>query len=99
MNSEIPFGGAAPLDASGLGGTRGGTDITLNGAITDQDLSAVNTGNAINAASLTNGAVSVGTNAFSGFNGVGNFIMNTGNQNNIQGTLSVSVVTSTSLPH
>jgi hypothetical protein len=99
MNSEVPFAGAAPVSGSGLGGTRGGTDITFNGAMTNQDLNAVNTGNTINAAALTNGPVTIGTNAFSGFNGVGNFIMNTGNQNNIQGTLSVSVLIPASLPH
>jgi hypothetical protein len=91
-DSVVPLSGAAPLDASGLGDTRGGSDVTFNGAITNQDLSAVNTGNSISAATMTNGAVSIGAGSFSGFNGAGNFVMNTGNQNNIQGSLSINVV-------
>ena len=82
---------AAP-DAGGLGDARGGTDVNLVGAVSEQDLTAVNTGNGITAGSVVNGPVTVGSNAFSGFNGIGNFLMNTGNQNNIQGTLSVNVV-------
>jgi hypothetical protein len=94
LGAAIPLSGEAPLDAAGLGNTRGGstTNLTFEGAITNQDLSAVNTGNAITAASVTTGAVGIGANAFSGFNGIGNFLMNSGNQNNIQGSLSVSVV-------
>jgi hypothetical protein len=87
-----PLAGLTPVGAGGLTDARGGTNVTFDGAITNQDLSAVNTGNAINATQVTNGAVSVGPNAFSGFNGVGNFLMNTGNQNNIQGSLSINVV-------
>lgn len=97
-DSVIPFSGTAPLDASGLGGARGGSNVTFNGAVTVQDLSAINTGNAISAASVSTGAVSIGSNAFSGFNGVGNFLMNSGNQNNIQGSLSINVVIPSALP-
>ena len=93
LGAAVPLSGESPLDAAGLGNTRGGsTSLTFEGAITNQDLSAVNTGNAISAASVTTGAIGIGTNAFSGFNGIGNFLMNSGNQNNIQGSLSVSVV-------
>ena len=61
-------------------------------AISDQTLTAVNTGNSIHADSVTNGAVSLNANAFSGFAGIGNFVINTGNNNNLQGSLSVNIV-------
>ncbi len=89
-----PFGTA--IGAGGLSDSRGGTDVnvTINGgaAVSSQDLNAVNTGNAINATSIVNGTINIGAAAFSGFNGVGNFVMNTGNQDNIQGALSVNIV-------
>lgn len=76
---------------------------TLNvGAVTEQTLGAATTGNSIGnimcssqcgGLAMSNGSVTVGTGAFSGFSGVGNFVMNTGNQNNVQGSLSVTIET------
>jgi hypothetical protein len=97
-----PFADAAPvgadrLDARGGTNTSGDTNTTVNVSINGsavglQDLSGVNTGNAINAASVTNGDVNIGSGAFSGFNGVGNFVVNTGNQDNINGALIVNIM-------
>ena len=53
-------------------------------AVTDQDLTAVSTGNTINAASVGSGAISLSDNALAGFGGVGNFLMNTGHNNSLQ---------------
>jgi hypothetical protein len=88
-----PFADATPMDAGSLAKTQGGsnTSVSAVGALSEQDLTASNTGNAITG-SFTNGTINIGSNAFSGFNGVGNFVMNTGNQDNIQGTLSINVV-------
>lgn len=61
-------------------------------AVTNQNLSAVNTGNTVSANSLTTGDVTLQSNAFSGFSGIGNFVVNTGNNNNVQGSLSVTVI-------
>jgi hypothetical protein len=101
QSTASPFGGTAAVGASSLAGTQGGANTNTNinisaDIISDQELSAINTGNAISAGSITNGPISIGTNAFSGFNGIGNFLMNTGNQNNIEGTLSVNIVASPS---
>jgi hypothetical protein len=91
-----PFSDAAPVGADGLdarGGTNTTVNVSINGsAVGVQDLSGINTGNAINAASVTNGDVNIGPSAFSGFNGVGNFVMNTGNQDNINGALIVNIM-------
>ena len=70
----------------------GGLSIEANAA-TQQRLTANNSGNTINAETVQSGAVSFGAGAFDGFNGVGNFVINTGNNNNLQGSLSVTVVT------
>jgi hypothetical protein len=100
-----PFDDATPIGASGLSQAQGGTDTTTNtninvditgSAVALQDLKAVNTGNAISAGSITNGNVTIGPGAFSGFNGVGNFLMNTGNQNNIEGAVIVNIMASPS---
>ncbi len=62
-------------------------------AVSSQTLSAVNSGNTVNTNSLVTGDVTLQTGAFNGFNGVGNFVFNTGNNNNLQGSLSVTILT------
>ena len=76
---------AVPSDD--LAGMSGGAAV----AVTNQNLSAVNAGQ-VSADSLTTGNVTLQSNAFSGFNGVGNFVINTGNNNNLQGSLSVTII-------
>ncbi|MGH6985691.1 MAG: hypothetical protein ACRED9_02470 [Caulobacteraceae bacterium] len=80
-----------PLATSDLGSISAGQGTTYN-TVTTQTLGATDTGNSIVAGTVTNGDVNVGAGAFSGFNGVGNFVVNTGNNNIVQGTLSVTVV-------
>ena len=53
----------------------------------------MNSGNSLSADNITTGDISVGAGAFNGFNGVGNFVFNTGNNNNVQGSLSVTIMT------
>jgi len=66
--------------------------------ISDQDLNAVNSGNTIVANTLTNGDISFSAGALSGFSGVGNFVTNTGNNSNLQGSISVTITNSADLP-
>lgn len=61
-------------------------------SLTDQDLTAVNTGNVINAGNVGSGAISMSDAALAGFNGIGNFTFNTGHNNNLQSSLSVTVI-------
>jgi hypothetical protein len=61
-------------------------------AMTEQSLSAVNTGNTINAGSLISGSISLQDSALSGFSGIGNIMMNTGANNNLQSTMSVTII-------
>ena len=62
-------------------------------AVTTQTLSALNANNTVNAGTVVTGQVSLQPGTFSGFNGIGNFVFNTGNNNNVQGTLSVTILT------
>lgn len=78
---------AALADLSGRGDSN-----SVAVALTEQSLSAVNTGNTINANSLVSGAISLQDSALSGFGGIGNIMMNTGANNNLQSTMSVTIV-------
>lgn len=86
--NELP----EPVAASDLAHMSGGATPSAI-AVTTQDLSASNSDNSINANSIMTGNITVPTNAFSGYNGVGNFVFNTGNNNNVQGSLSITIVT------
>jgi hypothetical protein len=88
---SAPATAAVPADDKALADISGRGE-TVASAMTDQSLSAVNTGNTINATSLVSGAISLTDSALSGFSGVGNFLMNTGANNNLQSTMSVTVV-------
>jgi hypothetical protein len=82
----------APVPNSDLSELSGGASPTAI-AVTNQTLSALNSGNSVNANSIVTGDVSIDASAFSGFNGVGNFVFNTGNNNNLQGSLSITILT------
>lgn len=80
------------LSASDLAELSGGASPS-GMAISNQTLTALNSGNSVNANSVVTGDVTLQSGAFNGFNGVGNFVFNTGNNNNLQGTLSVTILT------
>jgi hypothetical protein len=80
----------APLPSDELGDISAGEGVT-NNVISNQDLTATNSGNTINAGSVQNGDITFSGNALSGFNGVGNFVSNTGNNNNLQGSISINI--------
>lgn len=80
-----------PLDLdelSTLNGRQGTTAI----AMSDQDLTAVNRGNTITANSVGSGQITIDRGAFEGFAGVGNFVINSGHNNNLQGALTINIV-------
>lgn len=53
---------------------------------------AVNSGNTVSGDVVSSGQVNIGANAFSGYSGLGNFVINTGHNNNLQSNMAVSVV-------
>ena len=67
-----------------------GVDTTV---LSEQQLNATNSGNSVIANTMHTGDVAFSTSALSGFAGVGNFVINTGNNSNLQGTINVSIVT------
>ena len=71
---------------------RGGADTHTAIAMTEQDLTAINTGNQITAGVVGSGAITLQDNALSGFNGIGNVMMNTGHNNNLQSSMSVTII-------
>lgn len=81
----------APLDDAELEAMSGGESHVQ--VLTIQNLSAISSGNTVEADSVSSGGISFGENALSGFTGIGNFVVNTGHNNTLQGSISVSVVT------
>jgi hypothetical protein len=65
-----------------------------NTVLTEQQLNATSSGNSV----IAGGAIQTGDIAFSsaalnGFAGIGNFVVNTGNNSTLQGSINVSIVT------
>ena len=69
----------------------GGTGVSVD-VITDQTLNAINHGNTVNGVNVGSGEISITAGAFNGFDGVGNFVLNTGHNNNLQSSMNVSIV-------
>lgn len=95
--AEVRSNGApearATLDAEQLDGltARQGAPSTTT-VLSDQDLTAINQGNSITAVTVGSGPISIGANAFQGFAGVGNFVINSGHNNNLQSALTIVIV-------
>ena len=82
---------AEVLSAEDMEALAGGTGIEVI-TLTEQTLNAVNAGNSVIGQTVTSGQVNVGANAFSGYSGIGNFVINSGHNNNLQSSMNVSVV-------
>jgi hypothetical protein len=65
---------------------------SLTFGMSSQTLTATNSGNSVTAETIENGDIVLSSDAFSGFSGIGNFVMNTGNNNNLQGSIGVVVI-------
>lgn len=86
-----------PLDLDELHELSGRQGVSVIVA-SDQLLKATNSGNSINANTVGSGAITIGANAFAGYSGVGNFVMNTGHNNNLQGAITINIVTTGPTP-
>jgi hypothetical protein len=85
-----PDAASAPASDAELEALAGGQNTVT--ALSEQDLTAINTGNRIEAGTVGSGAISMSGSALSGFSGIGNFVMNTGHNNNLQGSINVTIV-------
>lgn len=81
--------GLAKLDPADLGGVAGGQTVLQ--AISTQTLEATSSNNTVQAGTLNTGAVSFAPGALSGFNGLGNLVVNTGANNVVQGAINLSI--------
>ena len=92
---------AAPqtMSQDDLAKMSGGADVTVNEttALSNQELTAVSDHNTVNG-NLTTGQVNFAPGSLSDFTGLGNFVVNTGANNILQGTISVSIATGNPAP-
>ena len=88
---------AQPLDLAALHDLNGRQGVNVIVA-SDQLLKATNSGNSVTANTVGSGAITVGANAFAGYSGIGNFVMNTGHNNNLQGAITINIVTTGPTP-
>ena len=94
LPTSIPAGGdpqVETLNSDELSSFAGGTGVSVD-VITDQTLNAINHGNSITGVNVGSGGINITAGAFNGFDGVGNFVLNTGHNNNLQSSMNVSVV-------
>jgi hypothetical protein len=80
------------LSDDDLAALRGAQHVTMTVA-TEQAQTAISTDNSVSADSIVNGDIVIDDGALSDFNGIGNFVFNTGNNSTLQGNLSVIVIT------
>jgi hypothetical protein len=80
------------LSSSEMASLAGGEGVDV-AVLTRHQLTGATTGNTVNAGTVTSGAVNFSDNSLSGFRGIGNFVINTGANNTLQGAINISVVT------
>lgn len=88
---EAAFAQDDVLSLEDLDQLAGGEGVEIN-MLTAQTLTAINSGNKVIGQVVTSGDLTIGANAFSGYDGVGNFVLNTGHNNNLQSSLNISIV-------
>jgi hypothetical protein len=94
-SAPAPGRGALPapraLSSEEMAALSGGDSVSVE-VSTRQQLTGTTTGNTITAGTLTSGPVTFSQDSLSGFNGIGNFVVNTGANNTLQGAINISVV-------
>ena len=90
----VPKAGDAPeaLSLEELGEESGMQGVYIY-AGANQNLTATNSGNSITANTVGSGDITLAEGAFAGFAGIGNFVVNSGHNNNLQGSMSIIIVT------
>ena len=81
----------AQLSDSDLSAVSGGNGDQFL-AETSQNVNGSSSDNSITANEVTTGNINFNANALSGFAGIGNFVVNSGNNDVIQGTMNVSII-------
>ena len=86
-----PLPSPSPLSAEELDKARAGTSVETYVA-TDQALTALNSDNNVVGDTVGSGGIGFSNGALQGYSGIGNFVLNTGHNNNVQGAVNVQIV-------
>ena len=89
--SQAKAGETELLSSDDMDALSGGTGVQVV-VDTDQVLTATNSGNTVSGDVVGSGQVNIGSGAFSGYDGIGNFVINTGHNNNLQSSMNVTIV-------
>lgn len=89
--AEAPADAEAVLSMEDLASLSGGEALDV-GVLTNQTLTAINGGNTVSGHTVGSGQINIDAGGLSNFSGLGNFVMNTGHNNNLQSSLNVSIV-------
>lgn len=87
-----PHAAPARLSVEEMASVHAGTETKVT-VLTTQQLTGTTSGNSITAGTVTSGAIGFSPEALNGFSGVGNFVVNTGANNTLQGSINISIVT------
>ncbi|HYD88427.1 MAG TPA: hypothetical protein VEA80_13205 [Vitreimonas sp.] len=88
--STDPLAEVEALSAPALDAQTIVTDVFV-AATSSQTLTATNSGNTVTGQTIGSGDIVFNSDAMSGFDGIGNFVLNTGHNNNLQGSISVVI--------
>lgn len=89
--ASVDFAGAEVMSLEDLSEMSGGSALE-NAILTEQTLQALVQGNRVTGYIVGSGDIRLGSNAFSGFEGIGNFVLNTGHNNALQSSMNVSIL-------
>ena len=92
VQATLPAQDASALSTDTLAGLSGGAEPVDPKPISLQILTATNSGNAINADTVSSGAITLSGSVLSQATGVGNYVFNTGHNNNLQGSVTVNII-------
>lgn len=92
VQAKPPSQDASALSTDALAGLSGGAEPSEPKPVSLQILTATNSGNAINADTVSSGAITLSGSVLSQATGVGNYVFNTGHNNNLQGSVTVNII-------
>ncbi len=95
--SPAPADEAELLSSEDMDALSGGTGVEVV-IDTGQVLTATNNGNTVSGDTVGSGEVTIGSGAFSVYDGIGNFVINTGHNNNLQSSMNVTIVLAPPVP-
>jgi hypothetical protein len=96
-SAVLPQDQRIALSEADLAALSGGEKITVS-LLSNQQLTGTTTGNTITADTLNTGAITFGQQALGNYAGVGNFVINTGANNTLQGAINISIITTPGSP-